>query len=108
MPFAGKPNIAVLAVANCTQRGRREIARENDACLSCQKFTSGDDLERAILRAMAFVGRMPGLLPGPTKAGKVRCTGGSTPKAHYLGGSQVSAVEIRTQLRSEIVFKSFL
>jgi DNA-binding NarL/FixJ family response regulator len=60
VPIASRPNIAVLAVTNRTQRGLYEIARQNGA-YACfvKKFTSGDDLERAILRAMAFVGRMP-------------------------------------------------
>jgi CheY-like chemotaxis protein len=60
VPIASRPNIAVLAVTNRTQRGLHEIAKQNGA-YACfvKKFTSGDDLERAILRAMAFVGRMP-------------------------------------------------
>jgi len=60
VPIASRPNIAVLVVTNRTQRGLHEVARQNGA-YACfvKKFTSGDDLERAILRAMAFVGRMP-------------------------------------------------
>lgn len=60
VPIASRPNVAVLVVTNRTQRGLHEIARQNGA-YACfvKKFTSGDDLERAILRAMAFVGGMP-------------------------------------------------
>ena len=60
VPIASRPNVAVLVVTNRTQRGLHEIARQNGA-YACfvKQFTSGEDLERAILRAMAFVGRMP-------------------------------------------------
>jgi DNA-binding NarL/FixJ family response regulator len=60
VPSASRPNVAVIALTNRTQPGIHEIARRNGA-YACfvKKFTSGDDLERAILRAMAFVGQMP-------------------------------------------------
>jgi CheY-like chemotaxis protein len=60
VPIASRPSIAVLVLTNRTQRRLHELARQNGA-YACfvKKFTSGDDLERAILRAMAFVGRMP-------------------------------------------------
>ena len=60
VPIASRPNVAVLVLTNRTQRGIHEIAMQNGA-YACfvKQFTSGEDLERAILRAMAFVGRMP-------------------------------------------------
>lgn len=60
VPIASRPHVAVVVLTNNTQPGIHQIATRNGAyaCL-VKKFTSGDDLERAILRAMAFVGRMP-------------------------------------------------
>ncbi len=60
VPLASKPSIAVVALTDRTTRGIHKIAMQNGA-YACfvRQFTSGDDLERAILRAMAFVGRMP-------------------------------------------------
>lgn len=60
VPIASRPHVAVLVLTNRTQRGLHEIARQNGA-YACfvKQFTSGDDLERAILRAMAFVGQVP-------------------------------------------------
>ena len=60
VPIASRPRVAVVALTDRTLRGLPEIATKNGAyaCFARQ-FTTGDDLERAILRAMAFVGRMP-------------------------------------------------
>ena len=60
VPIASKPSIAVVVLTNRIQRGLHEIARQNGA-YACfvKQFTTGNDLERAILRAMAFVGQMP-------------------------------------------------
>ena len=60
VPIASRPNVAVLALTNRTQPGIHEIATQNGA-YACfvKKFTAGDDLERAIVRAMACVGRTP-------------------------------------------------
>jgi hypothetical protein len=47
-------------LTNRAYRGLREIAMQNGAyaCFVTQ-FTSGEDLDRAIQRAIAFVGWMP-------------------------------------------------
>ena len=60
VPIASRPNIAVIMLTNRLQRGLREIARQNGA-YACfvKQFMSGDDLDRAIQRAIAFVGQMP-------------------------------------------------
>jgi DNA-binding NarL/FixJ family response regulator len=60
VPISSRPHIAVIALTDRTMRGIHEIAMKNGA-YACfiRQFTSGDDLERAILRAMAFVERMP-------------------------------------------------
>jgi CheY-like chemotaxis protein len=60
VPIASMPRIAVIVLTLITNRGVWEIARQNGAyaCLAKQ-FTSGDDLDRTIQRAIAFVGQMP-------------------------------------------------
>ena len=60
VPIASRPKIAVIMLTNRLQRGLREIARQNGA-YACfvKQFMSGDDLDRAIQRAIAFVGQMP-------------------------------------------------
>ena len=60
VPIASRPNVAVIVLTNRLQRGLREIALQNGAYACVVKqFMSGDDLDRAIQRAIAFVGRMP-------------------------------------------------
>ena len=60
VPIASKPNVAVVVLTLITQRGVWELAKQNGAyaCLAKQ-FTSGEDLDRAIQRAVAFVEQMP-------------------------------------------------
>jgi DNA-binding NarL/FixJ family response regulator len=60
VPIASRPHVAVIALTDRSTRGLHGIAMQNGA-YACfvRQFTSGDDLERAILRAMAFVGQMP-------------------------------------------------
>jgi len=60
LPIASKPQVAVVILTQMTQRGVWELAKQNGAyaCLAKQ-FTSGDDLDRTIQRAVAFVGQMP-------------------------------------------------
>ena len=60
VPIASRPNVAVVILTNRLQRGLGEIARQNGA-YACfvKQFMSGEDLDRAIQRAMAFVGQMP-------------------------------------------------
>ena len=58
VPVASRPNVAVIVLTNRLQRGLQEIARQNGA-YACfvKQFMAGDDLDRAINRAMAFVGK---------------------------------------------------
>ena len=60
VPIANKPDIAVVVLTTMTHRGVWELAKQNGAyvCLAKQ-FTSGEDLDRAIQCAVAFVGEMP-------------------------------------------------
>ena len=60
VPIARRPSIAVLMLTSNTQRGLYQIAMQNGA-YACfvKQFTSGEDLDRAIQRAIAFVGRTP-------------------------------------------------
>lgn len=59
VPIARRPHVAVIVLTQMTQRGVWELAKQNGAyaCLAKQ-FTSGEDLDRAIQRAVAFVGQM--------------------------------------------------
>ena len=60
IPIARRPNIAVLMLTSNTQRGLHQIAIQNGAYACFVKaFTSGEDLDRAIQRAIAYVGRLP-------------------------------------------------
>jgi CheY-like chemotaxis protein len=60
VPIANRPSIAVLMLTNNTQRGLHQIAMQNGAYACFVKpFTSCEDLDRAIQRALAFVGRLP-------------------------------------------------
>jgi len=60
VPIAARPYVAVVMLTNRLQRGLGEIARQNGA-YACfvKQFMSGEDLDRAIQRAIAFVGHMP-------------------------------------------------
>ena len=60
VPIPSRPRIAVVVLTLMTQPGIWRLAKENGAyaCL-VKEFTSGDDLDRAIQRAVAFVGNMP-------------------------------------------------
>jgi len=60
VPQASKPRIAVIVLTKLTHRGLWELAKNNGAYVCFAKqHTSGEDLDRAIQRAMAFVGQMP-------------------------------------------------
>ena len=60
VPIASRPHVAVIVLTHMTHRGLWELAKQTGAyaCLA-KKFTSGEDLDKAIQRAVAFVGRMP-------------------------------------------------
>ena len=55
IPSARRPNIAVLMLTNKAQRGLDQIAIQNGA-YACfvKRFTSGEDLDRAVQQAMAY------------------------------------------------------
>ena len=50
----------MIVLTHMTHRGVWELAKQNGAyaCLA-KKFTTGEDLDKAIQRAVAFVGAMP-------------------------------------------------
>lgn len=60
VPLASRQHVAVIVLTLMTHRGVWEIAKKNGAyaCLAKQ-FTTGEDLDKAIQRAIAFVGQMP-------------------------------------------------
>ena len=56
VPIARRPHVAVIVLTQMTHPEVWELAKQNGAyvCLAKQ-FTSGEDLDRAIQRAIAFV-----------------------------------------------------
>ena len=60
VPQASKPRIAVIVLSKLTYRGLWELAKNNGAYVCFAKqHTSGEDLDKTIQRAIAFVGQMP-------------------------------------------------
>jgi hypothetical protein len=59
VPRANKPNMAVIVLTQLMHRGVRELARTNGAYVCfVKRHTTGEDLDRAIQRAVALVGQM--------------------------------------------------
>jgi hypothetical protein len=60
VPIASRPKIAVIVLTMITTPGVRDIAKQNGA-YECfvKQHTSGRDLDRAIQRAVSFVGQIP-------------------------------------------------
>ena len=60
IPRASSPKVPVIVLTRIPYRAVWELATQQgaQACL-LKTFTSGDDLDRAIQRAVAFVGHMP-------------------------------------------------
>ena len=60
VPIAKRPRVAVVVLTQMTERGVWDIAKQNGAyaCL-IKKYTSGEDLDKVIQRAIAFVEQMP-------------------------------------------------
>ena len=60
IPRASKPRIAVIVLTQVSHPGVWRLTKENGAYAALVKgFTSGQDLDKAIQRAVAFVGQMP-------------------------------------------------
>jgi CheY-like chemotaxis protein len=60
VPIVRRPNIAVIVLTRLTHRGLYALARDNGAYACFYKpHTSSDDLDRAINRAIGFVGQIP-------------------------------------------------
>jgi CheY-like chemotaxis protein len=59
-PIVKRPNVAVVVLTRLGLRGLWELAKTTGAYVCFYKpHTSSDDLDRAINRAIAFVGLMP-------------------------------------------------
>lgn len=60
VPIASRPQIAVIVLTQMPQRAVWDLAKTSGAyeCL-VKPCVSGEDLDRAIQRAIAFVGQMP-------------------------------------------------
>jgi len=60
VPLVRRPKIAVIVLTQIADRGLYALARENGAYVCFHKLhTSSDDLDRAINRAIGFIGQMP-------------------------------------------------
>jgi len=60
VPIPSRPDIAVIVLTQMTHRGVWELAKQKGAyaCFA-KRHTTGEDLDRVIHRAVAFVGLMP-------------------------------------------------
>jgi DNA-binding NarL/FixJ family response regulator len=59
VPVADKPQVAVIVLTRIEHRSLWDLAKEQGAYICFNKqHTSGEDLDRAIQRAVAFVGQM--------------------------------------------------
>ena len=59
-PIVRRPNVAVVGLTRLANRGLWELAKRNGAYFCFYKpHTSSDDLDRAINRAIGFVGLLP-------------------------------------------------
>jgi DNA-binding NarL/FixJ family response regulator len=60
VPVASRPKIPVIMLTLMTHPGVWRLAKENGAytCLA-KDYTSGEDLDKTIRRAIAFVGQLP-------------------------------------------------
>ena len=60
VPRASKPRIAAIVLTQLSYRGIWELAKEHGAYVCfVKRHTTGEDLDRAIQRAVALVGQMP-------------------------------------------------
>ncbi len=60
VPHASRPPVAVIVLTQITYGGLRELANKKGA-YDCfiKKYTTVDDLDRAIQHAISFIGQMP-------------------------------------------------
>lgn len=59
VPVASRPQVAVIVLTSMGYPGVGDLATQNGAYACCVKAqTSGDDLDKTIQRAVAFVGQM--------------------------------------------------
>ena len=60
VPHASRPHVAVIMLTQVPYRGLWELAYKNGArgCLS-KHHTTGEELDKTIQRAVAFVGQLP-------------------------------------------------
>jgi len=57
VPFASRPPVAVVILTRASPRGLRDLVRNNGAqALLVKRLTSGENLAKVILKAIAVVG----------------------------------------------------
>ena len=60
VPVASRPHVAVIVLTELPGRGVWELAKQRGAYACFHKpHTTGEELDKAIQRAVAFVGQMP-------------------------------------------------
>lgn len=60
VPCASRPQVAVIVLTQMTYRGIWELAKKNGAYVCfVKRHTTGEELDRAIQRAIALVGQLP-------------------------------------------------
>ena len=60
IPRASRPRIAVVVLTQLSHPGLWELTKQNGAYVCfVKRLTTGEDLDRAIWRAMGYVGWMP-------------------------------------------------
>ena len=60
VPLVRRPNVAVIILTRLTDRGLYALAMQNGAYVCFHKpHTTSDDLDRAINRAIGFIGLLP-------------------------------------------------
>jgi CheY-like chemotaxis protein len=59
VPRPSRPQVAAIVLTQLSHRGLWELAKQNGAYVCFfKRHTTGEDLDRAILRAVAFVGQL--------------------------------------------------
>ena len=60
VPVASRPHVAIIVLTQLPGRGVWELAKQNGAFACLHKdHTTGEDLDKAIQQAIAFVAQMP-------------------------------------------------
>jgi sigma-B regulation protein RsbU (phosphoserine phosphatase) len=60
VPIARRPQVAVIILTRLSHQGLEKLAKQSGACAYLHKsYTAGEDLDRAVQRAISAVGLVP-------------------------------------------------